>query len=75
VAVNKELGKKTRKAIQRGVVVFIEVVGLQPCAINNMFLSRRVVASNNDPNDPMIPLNIEIRMILMIPLNNEIHIG
>ena len=39
VAVNKELEIKTRKAIQRGVVVFIEVLGLQPCAINNIFLS------------------------------------
>ena len=26
------------------------------------------------PMIPMMPLNIEIRMILMIPLNNEIHI-
>ena len=39
VTVNKELEIKTKKAIQRGVPVFIEVLGLQPCAINNIFLS------------------------------------
>jgi hypothetical protein len=39
VAVDIKIGIETRKAIQRGVVVFIEVLGLQHSAINNIFLS------------------------------------
>jgi hypothetical protein len=75
VALYKELGVKTRKVIRRGVEVFIEVVGLLPCAINNMFFNLAIGGLKvMTPMIPTTPLNIEIRMILTIPPINEIHI-